>query len=121
MFSKQSYYKWIVIFIIIAVGFCSLLYFYSLRNLMAFKTRSPWLLALGVFFLMGDSVSYTFVYSGESDADDWKRKCAISTIATCLFFLGMMMVYFLRMFRIFRVYTFYNKYLEDQIKNVKKH
>ena len=69
---------------------------------------------------MGDSISYTFVYSGESDADDWKRKCAISTLATCLFFLGMMMVYFLRMFRIFRVYTFYNKYLEDQIKNVKK-
>jgi uncharacterized membrane protein len=118
VFSNQSFLKWIVIFIILLVGSCSVLYFFSLRKLMEFKTRSPWLMVLGVIFLMGDSVSYTFVFSGDSDADDWQRKCGISTISTCLFFLGMMMVYFLRMFRIFRVYTFYNKYLTDQMKDV---
>lgn len=105
---------------ILAVGSFSLLYLFTLRNFMAFKTRSPLLMALGIIFIMGDSVSYTFVFSGDGDADDWLSKCGISTIATCLFLLGIMLVYFLRMFRIFRVYTFYNKYLENQIKDAEK-
>jgi hypothetical protein len=53
-------------------------YFMSLRNQVAFNTRSPKLVISTVVFLLLDSIGNTMINSGSSDYDDWQWKCALS-------------------------------------------
>jgi hypothetical protein len=50
---------------------------FKYRNTIAFKARSPKLLALGIFFLYLDSMGNTLIFSRDNSAMKWKPTCAI--------------------------------------------
>lgn len=79
------------------------------------KARSPKLVLLGVVFLCGDCVGNAIIFWGSSAKTTWRSTCLISIITTVVFFYGIMMVYYLRMYRIEQVYLFYKDDLSNQI------
>ena len=85
------------------------------RNKIWLKARSPKLLLLAIFFLCGDCVGNAVIFSGNSNADAWRRTCSTSIFVTVFFFYGVLMVYVLRMYRIEQVYLFYKDELEHQL------
>ena len=55
---------------------------FKYRNTIAFKARSPKLLALGIFFLYLDSMGNTLIFSRDNSAMKWKPTCAIGIFVT---------------------------------------
>jgi len=64
IFRNDPSMKWIVISIITVFYATSFVYFWVSREEIAFKTRSPKLIALGIGFLYCDSIGNTMIFSG---------------------------------------------------------
>jgi hypothetical protein len=111
---------WFVIFLLFLVYGAFIGYFVSLRNKMAFNTRSPKLVISSVVFLLLDSLGNTFIYSGDSDYDDWQWKCGVSIFVQQFIFIVIVAVVYLRMYRIYKVYSSYNQYLREQLTDYAK-
>ena len=84
------------------------MYFAYIRDEIAFKTRSPKLITIGFIFLYMDSIGNTVIFASKHDYESWHSTCNTSIIDTVLFFFGILLVYFLRMYRIYRVFSCYN-------------
>ena len=113
MFSV-NFWLAISVYTVICVGVLVLARFY--RNQIAFKTRSPKLIVLGVVFFYCDLIGNTIIFSGDFDSSMWKNTCNQSIIVTVVFSFGILMVYILRMYRIYRVFSVYENFLSNQIK-----
>ena len=87
-----------------------------MRNNLAFKTRSPKLISLSILFLSLDAIGTTLYYSHDSTSDNWNHKCSIDIFLSQVLYMGVAVIYFIRMFRIFKVYKSYNNYLEQQVE-----
>lgn len=91
-----------------------------MRNNVAFKTRSPKLISLSILFLSLDAIGSTLYYSSDSTSAHWNQKCTIDIFVSQVLYLGVAVIYFIRMFRIFKVYKSYNNYLEQQVEAERK-
>lgn len=61
-----------------------------------------------------DAIFNTIIYSGDSDYDDWYKKCAMSIFVQQFILVSVIVVYMLRMYRVYKLYHSYEKYLGDQ-------
>ena len=107
LFNADKALFWVFISLITAFYLIIGISFYRQREKLWMKARSPKLVLLGVFFLFGDSIGNAVIFSGSQEAGTWRTTCATSILTTCVFFYGIMMVYYLRMYRIEQVYLFY--------------
>ena len=90
-------------------------YMFTLRKSIAFKTRSPKLITVSILLLTLDAIGNTILYSNNSDESKWNKKCDIEIFVCQCCYLGVAIIYFIRMYRIFRVYKSYNNYLAQQV------
>ena len=69
VFEEYSIWRWVVI-AIIAVSYLSCIGFiYKNRRNVAFHTRSPYLVMIGLAFLCTDSILNTFIFSSHTKGD----------------------------------------------------
>ena len=116
IFNDNGMYEYFMMGFILLVYSLVLIYLFTLRNEVSFKARSPKLITLGVLLLCADQIGNTYIYSGSSEVSHWNHTCNMQIIVTNVFYMGSIMVYFVRMYRIYKVYTCYNRYLQEQTK-----
>ena len=93
---------------------------FQARQKIWMKARSPKLVLLSVLFLYLDIIGNTFIFSGKNGQKTWKFTCNLSIVTTTVFFYGILMVYFLRMYRIEQVCIFYKEDLRYQLNYARK-
>ena len=114
VFREDGPWRWIVI-VAILLAYCSSIGFiYKSRRNVAFHTRSPYMIIIGLSFLCVDSILNTFIFSSHTKGDVYQIKCYLGIIATCIGLFGYLMTLVLRMWRVFRVYQIYTEYLDNQ-------
>ena len=114
IFDDKSWLPWMMITIYIVSFTLPILYVLKYRNEVSFQTRSPKLIIISFFYMMGDCISNTVLFSRpESATNSFTFQCDMGITLTVVFFFGFLSVYFLRMWRIYKVFHLYQIYLED--------
>ena len=88
--------------------------FWLKRNTIAIKSRSPFLIILGLLFLLLDCIFNTLSFTSSDEKENWCIQCRLSIFTTVIFSFGILTFYFLRMWRIYKVYQLYGKCLRIQ-------
>ena len=97
------------------IVYCSCIgYIFKERKNVAFHTRSPYIIIIGLTFLCVDSILNTFIFSAHSNGDVYAIKCNLGIIATCIGLFGYLMSLVLRMWRVYQVYKIYTEFLDNQ-------
>ena len=121
IFDDKSWLPWIMIVVYVVTFTIPILYVAKYRNEVSFQTRSPKLIIFSLLYMMGDCISNTVLFSRhESKTNSFTFQCDMGIALTVVFFFGILSIYFLRMWRIYKVFHLYQRYLEDQMKEIEK-
>ena len=111
---EDGFWKWFVISAVAVSYICCITFIFKKRKKVAFHTRSPFIIIIGLSFLCIDTILNTIIFSSTKTGDVYRYKCRLSIVATCLGMFGYLMCLGLRMWRVFKVYQIYNEYLDNQ-------
>ena len=104
--------RWIVLSVIVMAYMVPMTYIFYNRKKAQVKTRSPYITLSAIFFLCGDTIMNTFIFSmNPKDPESAKVVCGLGLICTSFFFAGAMACYYLRMFRVYKFFELYERYL----------
>jgi len=115
IFNDHSYYMWATLGSLTVFYAGAFFYLFHLRNIMAFKARSPVLIFIGVLLIYLDSIGTTLVFSNNASTKEWNRMCNMNIFVQQTIFFGAMSIYFIRMYRIYKVYRNYTTYLQEEV------
>ena len=89
------------------------IYIFLNRRRIAFRSRSPKLLMIGIVVLCSDSILNTLIFSSSTGGSkNYRVKCILGIVTTIIGLFGFLTSLSLRMYRVFRVFTIYTKYLD---------
>ena len=94
-----------------------LAYIFFNRKSIAFNSRSPKLLMIGIFVLCSDSILNTLIFSSSTGGSkNYRVKCILGIVATVIGLFGFLTSLTLRMYRVYKVFDIYKNYLDNQKK-----
>ena len=94
-----------------------LAYIFLNRKSIAFNSRSPKLLMIGIFVLCSDSILNTLIFSSSTGGSkNYRVKCILGIVATVIGLFGFLTSLTLRMYRVYKVFDIYKNYLDNQKK-----
>ena len=94
-----------------------LAYIFFNRKSIAFNSRSPKLLMIGIFVLCSDSILNTLIFSSSTGGSkNYRVKCILGIVATVIGLFGFLTSLTLRMYRVYKVFEIYKNYLDNQKK-----
>ena len=90
-----------------------IIYMWQNRRQVSFRTRSPKMIMLGFFYMMLNSVLNTvWMTKQQLQTSPWTFQCDLGIVISVCCMLGLMAVYFTRMWRVYKVFSLYQTFLD---------
>ena len=83
-------------------------YMWTNRKQVSFRTRSPKMIILAFIYMMLNSVLNTIWMTKQQNVSSpWTFQCDLGIVISVCCMLGLMSVYFTRMWRVYKVFSLY--------------
>ena len=114
VFGQHSPLGYVVIALMAILYAACLTYIFLNRKSIAFNSRSPKLLMIGIVVLCSDSILNTLIFSSSTGGSkNYRVKCILGIVATVIGLFGFLTSLTLRMYRVFKVFDIYKNYLDN--------